>query len=109
MRTKKYFNLLHQLAVAQFKLKDQSAMLGFLWSFLHPLVLLGILFAMFRFQTGKGIALCALSSDWPGPVHALRQQHNPRADSPLFDETPYRERDISERSISTQRIDGGHD
>jgi ABC-type polysaccharide/polyol phosphate export permease len=60
MRRKKYFNLLHQLALAQFKLKDQSAILGFLWSFLHPLILLGILFAMFRSQTGQGIDHYAL-------------------------------------------------
>src|SRR6476646_5314397 len=55
MRRRKYFNLLRQLALAQFKLKDQSAILGFLWSFLHPLILLGILFAMFRSQTGQTI------------------------------------------------------
>src|ERR1051326_5311412 len=60
MNRKKYFNLLHQLALAQFKLKDQSAILGFRWSFLHPLILLGILFAMFRSQTGQAIDHYAL-------------------------------------------------
>jgi len=55
MRRRKYFNLLRQLALAQFKLKDQSAVLGFLWSFLHPVILLGILFAMFKYQTGQKI------------------------------------------------------
>jgi len=55
MSRKKYLNLLHQLAVSRFKLKDQSALLGFLWSFLHPLIMLGILFAMFRYQTGHSV------------------------------------------------------
>lgn len=55
MPRKKYLNLLHQLTITQFKLKDQSAFLGFIWSFLHPLILLGILFAMFRHQTGQTI------------------------------------------------------
>lgn len=55
MPRKRYLNLLQQLALTQFKLKDQSAFLGFLWSFLHPLILLGILFAMFRYQTGQSI------------------------------------------------------
>jgi ABC-2 type transport system permease protein len=48
-------NLLRQLAITQFKLKDQSAILGFVWSFLHPLVMLGILFALFRIRAGHSI------------------------------------------------------
>ena len=60
MNRKKYFNLLHQLALTQFKLKDQSAFLGFFWSFLHPLILLGVLFAMFKYQTGQTIEHYAL-------------------------------------------------
>src|ERR1700738_4939813 len=55
MPTKKYLNLLHQLAITQLKLKDQSAFLGFIWSFLNPLLMLGILFALFRHRTGQSI------------------------------------------------------
>src|SRR5215471_21192415 len=55
MPTKKYLNLLHQLAITQFKLKDQSSFLGFIWSFLNPLIMLGILLALFRHQTGQTI------------------------------------------------------
>jgi len=52
---KRYINLLRELAIAQFKLKDQSAFLGFLWSFLHPLVMIGILFALFKVKAGQSI------------------------------------------------------
>ena len=55
MPTRKYLNLLQQLALTQFKLKDQSAFLGFIWSFLHPLVMLGILFVLFSVTTGQSI------------------------------------------------------
>lgn len=55
MPTRKYLNLLHQLALTQFKLKDQSAFLGFIWSFLNPLVMLGILFVLFSVRTGESI------------------------------------------------------
>ena len=55
MPRKKYLNLLHQLAITQFKLKDQSAFLGFVWSFLNPLIMLVILFAMFKYRTGQSI------------------------------------------------------
>jgi ABC-2 type transport system permease protein len=55
MPKKKYLNLLHQLATTQFKLKDQSAFLGFVWSFLNPLAMLVILFAMFKYRTGQSI------------------------------------------------------
>jgi len=52
---KRYLNLIRELAIAQFKLKDQSAFLGFLWSFLHPLVMIGILFALFAGKAGRSI------------------------------------------------------
>jgi len=55
MPTRKYLNLLQQLAITQFKLKDQSAFLGFIWSFLNPLVMLGILFVLFSVRTGESI------------------------------------------------------
>lgn len=42
-----HWNLLRELTIAQVKLKDQSSILGFLWSFLNPLLLLWIIFIMF--------------------------------------------------------------
>jgi len=42
-----YWNLTRELTLAQIKLKDQSTILGFLWSFLNPLLLLCIIYVMF--------------------------------------------------------------
>jgi ABC-type polysaccharide/polyol phosphate export permease len=42
-----HWNLARELTVAQVKLKDQSSILGFLWSFLNPLLLLWIIYVMF--------------------------------------------------------------
>jgi ABC-type polysaccharide/polyol phosphate export permease len=52
---KQYFSLLRELVISQFKLKDQSTFLGLVWSLLHPLLMLGVLFAFFNFHMGKGI------------------------------------------------------
>jgi ABC-type polysaccharide/polyol phosphate export permease len=51
----KYFNLLKEIAVCQFKLKDQSTFFGFLWSFLHPLLMLLVLFLFFHMRVGKSV------------------------------------------------------
>src|SRR5437870_2745319 len=51
----KWRGLLHQIVRAQFKLKDQSTLLGFGWSFLNPLLMLGCLFLFFNGQIGRGI------------------------------------------------------
>jgi ABC-type polysaccharide/polyol phosphate export permease len=53
---KKYLNLLRELAITRYKVKDQSTMLGFLWSFLHPLIMLVLLFVLFSGRLGEGIA-----------------------------------------------------
>ena len=45
--SKKHLNLLRELIVSQYKLKDQSRFLGFVWSFLNPLVMLAVLFTFF--------------------------------------------------------------
>jgi ABC-type polysaccharide/polyol phosphate export permease len=52
---KQYLNLLRELAITRYKLKDQSTFLGFLWSFLHPLIMLVLLFILFSGRLGKGI------------------------------------------------------
>ena len=52
---KKYLNLLRELAITRYKVKDQSTVLGFLWSFLHPLIMLVLLFVLFSGRLGKGI------------------------------------------------------
>jgi lipopolysaccharide transport system permease protein len=52
---RKYLSLLREIAVTRYKLKDQSTILGFAWSFLHPLIMLGLLFTLFSARVGKGI------------------------------------------------------
>jgi ABC-type polysaccharide/polyol phosphate export permease len=52
---RRYLPLLRAVAVSQHKLRDQSTILGFLWSFLHPLILLGLLFLIFRERLGRSI------------------------------------------------------
>jgi ABC-type polysaccharide/polyol phosphate export permease len=44
---KRQQNLLREIVVAQFRLKDQATILGMLWSFLHPLLILVVLIIVF--------------------------------------------------------------
>ncbi len=48
-------NLLRELTVSQYKLKDQSTFFGFLWSFLNPLFMVGVLFAFFHARLGESV------------------------------------------------------
>jgi lipopolysaccharide transport system permease protein len=48
-------NLLRELTIAQYKLRDQSSFFGFVWSFLNPLLMLGVLFAFFNTRLGIDI------------------------------------------------------
>ena len=41
------FNLLRELAWSDFKLRYKGSMLGFLWSFLKPLVMMAVLYVVF--------------------------------------------------------------
>ena len=52
---KRYLGLLREIVVSQFRLKDQSTFFGFLWSFLHPLLMLIFLFLFFSFRIGREI------------------------------------------------------
>jgi len=48
-------NLLRELTISQFKLKDQSTFFGLLWSFLNPLFMVGVLFLFFGNRFGHGV------------------------------------------------------
>ncbi len=50
-----YLSLLKEITFTQFKLKDQSTFFGFIWSFLHPLILLIVLVFFFRFRMGQEV------------------------------------------------------
>jgi ABC-type polysaccharide/polyol phosphate export permease len=52
---RKYFQLLREISVARYKLKDQSTFLGFAWSLLHPLIMLGLMFTLFSGRVGNQI------------------------------------------------------
>lgn len=52
---KQYFNLLKKIVISQYKLKDQSTFFGFLWSFMHPLIFLLVLYSIFNFKFGKTV------------------------------------------------------
>jgi len=47
--------LLVEIVRAQFKLRDQSTILGYGWSFLNPLLMLGFLYLFFNQRMGHGI------------------------------------------------------
>jgi ABC-type polysaccharide/polyol phosphate export permease len=48
-------NLLRELTVSQYKLKDQSTFFGLLWSFLNPLFMVGVLFIFFHGRLGHTV------------------------------------------------------
>ncbi len=50
-----YWNLLRQFTISGFRLRDQGTILGFLWSLLHPLALLAVLYVLFQFRLGGDI------------------------------------------------------
>lgn len=56
----KYLNLWREMTRAQFKLRDQSSFFGFLWSFLNPLITVGLLFTLFSSQLSQDIQYYAL-------------------------------------------------
>lgn len=52
---KRYLNLLREIVISQFKLKDQSTFFGFVWSFLNPLIMLLVLLIFFNLRIGTRI------------------------------------------------------
>lgn len=48
-------NLLGELTLSQYKLKDQSTFFGLLWSFLNPLFMAGVLFIFFHSRLGETV------------------------------------------------------
>ncbi|OGS22116.1 MAG: hypothetical protein A3J83_03860 [Elusimicrobia bacterium RIFOXYA2_FULL_40_6] len=49
----KYLNLLSEMSVSEFKLKDQSTILGFFWTLLNPLLMFTVLYLLFTKWMGK--------------------------------------------------------
>lgn len=56
----RHLGLLRELAISQTKIRDQHTALGFLWSFMHPLLLLGLLYLVFHGRLGTSIPDYAL-------------------------------------------------
>jgi ABC-type polysaccharide/polyol phosphate export permease len=52
---RRYLPLVREVAISQHKIRDQSTVLGFLWSFLHPLILLALLYLIFQERLGSKI------------------------------------------------------
>jgi ABC-type polysaccharide/polyol phosphate export permease len=53
---RRHLGFLRQMALVQHRLLDQSTMLGYMWSFFHPLLMLTVLWLFFSRQIGQGIA-----------------------------------------------------
>ena len=51
--TREDWNLLRVFVYSQLRLKDQNSYFGFLWSLLNPLLLLAVLFSLFRLRFGS--------------------------------------------------------
>ena len=52
---KPYRNLVREVAHAQYAVRDQNTVLGILWSFLNPLLMMAVLFAYFRMNAGRDV------------------------------------------------------
>lgn len=45
--SRKYFNLIKEQTIAEFHLRDQNSAFGFLWTLLHPMFMVFILYFVF--------------------------------------------------------------
>jgi ABC-2 type transport system permease protein len=50
-----YRNLIREMTYSQFAVRDQNSILGLVWSFLNPALMMGVLFAYFRMSAGKSV------------------------------------------------------
>ncbi|MBP7088738.1 MAG: ABC transporter permease [Candidatus Omnitrophica bacterium] len=48
LSVREYFNLIKEFSLADFKIRDQRTVLGFLWSFINPMIMSAILFFLFK-------------------------------------------------------------
>ena len=55
MFIKKYWNMVWEIAVAEFRSKDQGTILGFLWTLIHPLIYFFVLYNLFSKWMGSHI------------------------------------------------------
>jgi ABC-type polysaccharide/polyol phosphate export permease len=55
MTGRQYWSLLREFTICGFKLRDQGSLLGFLWTLLHPLMLLLVLYMLFQDRLGSSI------------------------------------------------------
>jgi len=56
----KYFNLIREMAISEFKLRDQATILGFLWTLLYPVMQYAVLYAIFEKWMGNKIEMFAV-------------------------------------------------
>lgn len=52
---KRYFNLVKEFTLVQFTLRDQQTVLGLIWSFLHPLIMMALLYVVFKYKFASEI------------------------------------------------------
>ena len=52
---KPYRSLVREVAYSQYAVRDQNTILGLLWSFLNPLLMMGVLFAYFHMNAGRDV------------------------------------------------------
>ena len=52
---RQHLDLLRELIVSQLKMKNQSSLFGFAWSFLNPLIMLLVIFTVFSFRIGQNV------------------------------------------------------
>jgi ABC-type polysaccharide/polyol phosphate export permease len=52
---KPYRNLIREMTFSQFAVRDQNSVLGLLWSFLNPVLMVAVMFAYFRMSAGRDV------------------------------------------------------
>lgn len=52
---KPYRNLIREMVYSQFAVRDQNSILGLIWSFLNPMLMVAVLFLYFRMNAGRDV------------------------------------------------------